>query len=99
MPGDRMGTPLRRHEAAERLEGEAMAVTTFQDLPLADRVQEWDGDAAERRVRARAAAEDEPNGKCRDAHVWCDVLLEDGRPGALGGPRLTHQVPGGQALR
>jgi len=49
-----------------------MAVTTFQDLPLADRDQEWDGDAAEKRVRKWADAEDEPNQKYRDAHVWYD---------------------------
>ena len=28
-----------------------MSVTAFQDLPLADRDREWDGDAAEKRVR------------------------------------------------
>lgn len=28
-----------------------MTVTTFQDLPLADREREWGGDPAERRVR------------------------------------------------
>jgi hypothetical protein len=50
-----------------------MAVTTFQDLPLADRDQEWDGDAAEKRVRKWADAEDEPNQKYRDAHVWYDA--------------------------
>ncbi|MGY4644627.1 hypothetical protein [Cellulomonas sp. URHB0016] len=50
-----------------------MAVTTFQDLPLADRDREWDGAAAEKRVRAWADAEDEPNGKYRDAHVWYDA--------------------------
>ena len=50
-----------------------MAVTTFQDLPLADRDHEWDGDAAEKRVRRWAGAEDEPNGKYRDAHVWYDA--------------------------
>ena len=49
-----------------------MSVTAFQDLPLADRDREWDGDAAERRVRAWAKAEDEPNEKYRDAHVWYD---------------------------
>jgi len=49
-----------------------MSVTSFQDLPLADRDREWDGDAAERRVRAWANAEDEPNEKYRDAHVWYD---------------------------
>ena len=37
-----------------------MAVTSFQDLPLADRDREWDGDAAENRVREWAGAEDEP---------------------------------------
>lgn len=50
-----------------------MAVTAFQDLPLAERDREWDGDAAEKRVRAWADAEDEPNEKYRDAHVWYDA--------------------------
>ncbi len=50
-----------------------MAVTSFQDLPLADRDRAWDGDAAEKRVRAWAGAEDEPNQKYRDAHVWYDA--------------------------
>jgi hypothetical protein len=50
----------------------AMSVTAFQDLPLADRGRAWDGDAAESRVRAWANAEDEPNEKYRDAHVWYD---------------------------
>lgn len=49
-----------------------MSVTAFQDLPLADRDREWDGDAAEKRVRRWAHAEDEPNDKYRDAHVWYD---------------------------
>ena len=38
-----------------------MAVTGFQDLPLADRDREW------------AGAQDEPNAKYRDAHVWYDA--------------------------
>jgi hypothetical protein len=50
-----------------------MAVTAFGDLPLADRDREWDGDAAEKRVRRWAGAEDEPNEKYRDAHVWYDA--------------------------
>jgi hypothetical protein len=50
-----------------------MAVTTFQDLPMADRDREWDGDAAEQRVRAWAGAEEEPNERYRDAHVWYDA--------------------------
>lgn len=50
-----------------------MAVTTFQDLPLADRDREWDGDAAEKRVRKWADAQDGPNAKYRDAHVWYDA--------------------------
>jgi hypothetical protein len=49
-----------------------MSVTSFQDLPLADRDRKWDGDAAEKRVRKWADAEDEPNAKYRDAHVWYD---------------------------
>ena len=54
-----------------------MAVTTFQDLPLADRDREWDGDAAEKRVREWAGAADEPNEKYRDAHVWYDAENKD----------------------
>ena len=50
-----------------------MAVTSFQDLPLADRDREWDGAAAEKRVREWADAQDEPNVKYRDAHVWYDA--------------------------
>lgn len=50
-----------------------MAVTAFQDLPMADRDREWDGDAAEERVREWAGAEDGPNEKYRDAHVWYDA--------------------------
>jgi len=50
-----------------------MAVTAFQDLPLADRDREWDGTAAEKRVRDWAGAQDEPNEKYRDAHVWYDA--------------------------
>ena len=43
-----------------------MAVTSFQDLPMADRDREWDGDAA-----------DEPNEKYRNAHVWYDADNKD----------------------
>ncbi|KQR11798.1 hypothetical protein [Cellulomonas sp. Leaf334] len=50
-----------------------MAVTAFGDLPVADRDRAWDGDAAEKRVRAWAKAEDEPNERYRDAHVWYDA--------------------------
>ncbi|MEV0621906.1 hypothetical protein AB0I81_51905 [Nonomuraea sp. NPDC050404] len=49
-----------------------MTVTRFQDLPLADRDREWDGDAAEKRVRKWADAEDEPDAAYRDAHIWYD---------------------------
>lgn len=54
-----------------------MAVTPFQDLPLADRDREWDGDAADKRVRKWADAEDEPDGRYRDAHVWYDADSKD----------------------
>jgi hypothetical protein len=50
-----------------------MAVTTFHDFPLAPRDRKWDGAAAEKRVRAWAGAQDKPNGKYRDAHVWYDA--------------------------
>ena len=54
-----------------------MAVTSFQDLPLADRDREWDGGAAEKRVRRWAGAEDGPNERYRDAHVWYDAEKKD----------------------
>jgi hypothetical protein len=54
-----------------------MSVTAFKDLPLADREREWDGDAAEKRVRKWAGAQDEPNEKYRDAHVWYDSDKKD----------------------
>src|SRR3977135_52255 len=54
-----------------------MSVTAFQDLPLADRDGEWDGAAAEKRVRRWADAADEPNEKYRDAHVWYDSDKKD----------------------
>ena len=50
-----------------------MAVTSFQDLPLADTDREWDGDAADERVRRWAKVDEEPNEKYRDAHVWYDA--------------------------
>ncbi len=50
-----------------------MAVTAFQDLPIADRDREWDGDAAEKRVREWAGAQDQPNEKYRNAHVWYEA--------------------------
>ena len=54
-----------------------MAVTAFQDLPLADRDREWDGAAAERRVREWAEAQDGPTARYRDAHVWYDAEKKD----------------------
>lgn len=54
-----------------------MTVTTFQDLPMADRDREWDGDAADKRVRRWAGVEDKPNAKYRDAHVWYDADQAD----------------------
>jgi predicted MFS family arabinose efflux permease len=62
----------RRLEPVRRGHAKTMSVTSFQDLPLADRDREWDGAAAEKRVRKWAGAEDEPNQKYRDAHVWYD---------------------------
>jgi hypothetical protein len=50
-----------------------MAVTSFQDLPLADRDRPWDGDAADKRVREWADATEEPDARYRDAHVWYDA--------------------------
>jgi hypothetical protein len=54
-----------------------MAVTAFQDLPLAERDRTWDGDAADKRVREWADATEEPDAKYRDAHVWYDADNKD----------------------
>jgi hypothetical protein len=54
-----------------------MAVTAFQDLPLADRDRTWDADDAEKRVRTWADAEDEPDARYRDAHVWYDASSKE----------------------
>jgi hypothetical protein len=54
-----------------------MAVTAFQDYPLADADREWNGAAAEKRIRAWAGAQDQPNEKYRDAHVWYDSDKKD----------------------
>jgi hypothetical protein len=54
-----------------------MSVTAFQNLPLAERGREWDGAAAEKRVRKWAGAQDEPNQKYREAHVWYDQDRKD----------------------
>jgi hypothetical protein len=51
---------------------------------MADRDREWDGGAAEKRVRNWAGAEDEPNAKYRDAHVWYD----DDKPENFGSYKL-----------
>jgi hypothetical protein len=54
-----------------------MATTSFQDFDLAHDDRDWDGDAADKRVRKWADAEDEPNQKYRDTHVWYDVDKKD----------------------
>jgi len=74
-PSDPEPSWYRNHETIEE-EG-TMAVSSFQDLPLADRDRAWDGTAAEKRVRAWAGAEDGPNQKYRDAHVWYDADAKD----------------------
>ena len=72
-----------------------MAVTPFKDLPLAPRDHEWDGDAAEKRVRAWAGAQDEPNEKYRDAHVWYD---SDKKDNFTGYKLLIADVVGGKLV-
>jgi hypothetical protein len=49
-----------------------MSVTSFKDLPLADRERRWDSDAAERRVRKWAGAGEKPNARYQEAFVWYD---------------------------
>jgi hypothetical protein len=49
-----------------------VATVSFQDLPLAQRSRRWNGDAANKRVRRWAGAEDQPNERYRKAFVWYD---------------------------
>lgn len=72
-----------------------MSVTAFQNFPLADRDREWDGSAAEKRVRTWAGAEDEPNKKYRDAHVWYD---NDKKSNFTGYKLLIADVIDGQLM-
>jgi hypothetical protein len=69
--GGRRGYPLLDPVADQRCA--TVTVPSFQDLPLADRDREWDGAAAEKRVREWAGAQDEPNARYRDAHAWYDA--------------------------
>lgn len=52
--------------------GAVKAVVPFQDLPLAARDRVWGRAAAERRVRAWAGADEDPNPRYRRAFVWYD---------------------------
>lgn len=61
-----------------------MAVPRFQDFPLAGRDREWDGDAAEKRVRRATDALEGPTPGYRDAHAWYD----DSAPGNFGSYKL-----------
>jgi len=72
-----------------------MSVTAFQDLPIADRTREWDGAAAEKRVRAWAGATDTPNEKYRKAHVWYD---RDRKDRFTGYKLLIADVVGGRLV-
>jgi hypothetical protein len=83
-----------------------MTVTTFQDFPLADADRPWDGDAADKRVREWADAQERPTPDYRSAHVWYDgdqadeygayklliVDIVDGEPRAV--PRAIRSAGG-----
>lgn len=70
-----------------------MTSTTYRDLPMADRSMQWDGAAAEKRVRKWAGADEKPNEKYRDAHLWYDSA----KPGNYGSYKLlVADVVGGK---
>lgn len=54
-----------------------MTVTSFHDFPMATRRRAWDGDAADKRVRRWAGAQEKPTARYRDAHVWYDSAKKD----------------------
>ena len=72
-----------------------MSVTAFQDLPMADRDREWDGAAAEKRVRTWAGATGAPTEKYRQAHVWYD---RDRKDNFTGYKLLIADVVGGRLV-
>ena len=72
-----------------------MSVTAFQDLPMADRDREWDGAAAEKRVRTWAGATEAPTEKYRQAHVWYD---RDRKDNFTGYKLLIADVVGGRLV-
>ncbi|MDQ1714398.1 MAG: hypothetical protein QOG52_166 [Frankiaceae bacterium] len=49
-----------------------MAVPGFENYPLAPDDHEWKGAEADKRVRSWAGADNGPNAKYRDAHLWYD---------------------------
>lgn len=51
---------------------EALAATTYADLPLADEEQTWSGSAARARVKAWAGGDDIDWDKYGKAHFWVD---------------------------
>lgn len=59
-----------------------MTVVDFQDLPLADRDREWDGDAANKRVRQWADAQDEPTDRYRRSYLRSQLLAKPADPAA-----------------
>lgn len=64
-----------------------------KDFPIADRDTAWDAAAAEKRVRAWAGAEDEPNAKYADCFFWYDGPdpdNDDGLPDSYGDYKLLY---------
>jgi hypothetical protein len=74
---ERYGAGVRGPPEGFICENVRMSVVTFGDLPLADRRRRWNGDAAERRVRRWAQADDGPNERYRRAFVWYDAANKD----------------------
>jgi hypothetical protein len=58
-----------------------MSVVRFQNLPLAARNRRWSGDAANKRVRKWAGADERPNARYTKAFLWYDAT-EKGKFGA-----------------
>ena len=75
MPGSRSpgASPSCKHARPRHRKDATWQSPPSTTSPLAPRDREWDGAAAEKRIRAWADAEDKPNGKYRDAHIWYDA--------------------------
>lgn len=81
---------VNQNKGGRMMDDESRAVTEFQDLPIGDRYEPWDREAAERRVRNWASSDHSGDkdkidwGRYRKAFFWYDA----GQPENFGSYKL-----------